>query len=137
MKTSDRASFLAGRIRHVMETRAGEAYQVGGANVCSAGMVWRDGFLKFVVQTDSIEKVGLLREQLPDDVEGFPVVIEVEGAPTALDCTLRRSGSGVGRTRSLWIWRRLLRLLGCQKDWLATIARHPSEFTSGHRPEPR
>lgn len=74
-ESNARAVELASRLRNVMEKHAESVRQIDG--VTGAGVAWRDGTLKFVIETDSFASIESLSHSLPAAVQGFPALIEV------------------------------------------------------------
>lgn len=101
MARTNTAEPLAARLRLVMETHAAKVMERPG--VSGAGVAWRRGCLRFVVQTDSTDKVEALLATLPAQVEGFPVSVEVEALSTAAeDEGPSRSPRRGWNIRTLW-----------------------------------
>lgn len=78
----DEMGRLAEHVRFVMRTRVPEVTE-NNPRVTGAGMAWRDGVLKFVVQTDRMANVIALRDELPSTIEDFPTTVEVASMPLA------------------------------------------------------
>jgi hypothetical protein len=114
----DAASHLARRVELVMTEHADRV--VKDPAVSGAGIAWREGMLKFVVRTDSLENAALLqsRLRLPSAIQDFPLTFEVASLPKAAE----RSGAWpVPRRRWRWL-ARLERVFFPQRDcWLALL----------------
>lgn len=72
---ADIANDLAERVRIVMQTDAKDVL-LKHREITGVGMAWRNGQVKFVVQTESYEKVTELRRILPEHFRDFSVAVE-------------------------------------------------------------
>lgn len=117
MKTSEVADQIASRVRTVMQTRAKQVLDHPG--VSAVGVAWRRGDLRFVVQTDSIARVGMLKRDLPDTIEGFVLDVELQHLPH----TVQGADWVKAQRKERSLARRLKGLLFWRRDWLAFAAR--------------
>lgn len=118
-RVADNANKLADRLRFVMEHHATDVMK--RPDVSGVGVAWREGALRFVVQTDSTNEVEGLKRELPAQVEGFPLRVEVEALARAAAMDggvderpcLERRGSALRRLARLFSpggrWLRLVR----------------------------
>lgn len=117
---AEAATNLAQRLRLVMETDAKVVMR--DKDVSGVGLAWRDGTIKFVVQTDSIEKAGSLRARLPERFQDFPLMIERPPLSEAASGPWLDEKAFKTRVaqdcQHPWL-RRLARRLWPQQSWLA------------------
>ncbi len=80
---NDRARELGSRIRTAYEARREELLQIPG--VSGVGIGWRDGHLRFIIEAESFDQAKVLRASLPQQVDDFPIFVEVAGATVAAE----------------------------------------------------
>ena len=108
----------AQRLRLVMTEHAERVIKQD--DVSGVGVAWRDGEIRFVVQTDSTDKVERLKKRLPGAVVGFPLFVEVGDVARAAQSSDANESPASALPR-LSFWSRICRVFRPHSGWLAFI----------------